>query len=168
MSRSFFLLPLAVAFVACTAAPVEDAESSDEALRKLDPNGDMRPIKPKKPPVKDPPSIACGLRNPTCSVTPSSEEIEWLSPEDEATRVALGCEPAFHYLNGGGAGFLGGILSRCPDTKAVRARFNLGYGSTYCDKCLAPAGTGKVYAVWSAFVGPNCPSGCNIVEPPLW
>ena len=168
MNRSVFALPLVLAVVACTAAPVEDAESSDDALKKLDANGELGPIKPKKPPVKDPPGLACGLKNPSCQVTPSSAEIDWLSPEDNAVRIELGCQPAFHYLSGANAGFLGGILSKCPDTKAVRARFNLGYGSDFCDKCIPPAGTGKVYVFWSAFVGPNCPSGCNMGEPPLW
>jgi len=171
---SLFLFALPLALVACSAAPADDgAESSDDALKKIDfggSSGELAPLKPPKTPrppktpVKDPVVPPA----PSCSYTPGSAEIDWLSPEDNAIRVALGCDAAFRYTNGAGAGFLGGIFSRCPDTAAVRAQFHGGFPATYGDACLAPAGSGKVYAMWSGFVGPNCPSGCNIGEAPLW
>jgi hypothetical protein len=161
---SFFMLPLVL--VSCTAAPADDVESTDDALKKQNLGEELAPPKPNKPPVKDPPGLACGLKNPSCTYTPGDAELNWLSPENDADRIAFGCDPAFRYTNGAGAGFLGGIFSRCPDTPAMRERFPTGYGSKYCDKCLPPPGHGKIYVMWLAFVGPNCPSGCQIGTPP--
>lgn len=77
----------------------------------------------------------------------------------------LGCGPVLRYFGGGGAGWLGGLGTYCPDDKAVRDAAGMGFVGPYCDGCLkVPAG--QIFVIWESFVGPNCPSGCPISPSP--
>ncbi len=75
----------------------------------------------------------------------------------------LGCAPAQHWFNGETSGLLGGILTACYDTPAVRAYFSPGQISALdgvCNACLPRLPASEVYVLIEAFVGPNCQSGC--------
>lgn len=114
-----------------------------------------------RPPSPRPQTRVCRYIDRGCSAS------SWqLSPEQQRTSDALCCGPAYHYFSGGNAGFLGGIVSLCPDTQATRDYFHLAYPSGFCNACLPPAPPGSVYAFWETFVGPNCPSGCRNATPP--
>jgi hypothetical protein len=150
---------LGLGLAACGSAPTpagEDDDSATSELRASDSaaqrpgGGTCSPPSPRKQ------RNACLSIDPGCTVSPSSS----LSPEDEATRVALCCAPPLYYLNGGNAWMLGGIVSLCPDTQAVRNRFALAHPEGFCDACLPPSPPGTRYVYWMAFVGPTCGSGC--------
>jgi hypothetical protein len=151
---------------ACGSAadPSESQEDTSQAL----PIGAVRPgvgdrvIGPTcTQPKPRPQTRVCRLVDTECSAS------SWqLGPERQKKSDELCCGPAYHYFSGANAGFLGGIVSLCPDTPATREYFHLAYPSGFCNACLPPAPPGTVYAFWETFVGPNCPSGCRNATPP--
>jgi hypothetical protein len=105
-----------------------------------------RPPRPPRPPV-------CPSPAPQCS----AEALGW-EPADQTFR-ALGCGDPLHYFNGHNQGILGGIVTLCPDTPAVRAQYGFAVDTT-CDACLH-ACPGYFYAFLEEFIGPGCTHGCG-------
>lgn len=80
-----------------------------------------------------------------------------------ATQQNLGCTQTWKYYSGAQAGFLGGNGAFCPDTPYVRWILNgkPAFHAGYCDNGInVPAG--QVFVFWTTWVGPGCPSGCEV------
>ena len=118
----------------------------------------VRPPPPPPPPPElafpPPNAIYCPTVEPRCSVANDGTRTPQL--------VALGCSDELHWFTGNSSGLLGGIVTLCPDTDAVRTQLS-SLGSPVvntCSACLPQAPPGEIYILLEAFVGPNCESGC--------
>jgi hypothetical protein len=142
---------------ACTSEIVSSAPAGEAVASAQQPLpvGTYEPPPPidKQPPPRPP-------RPPRCPSPPlhcSAEPLTW-EPTDQTFR-RLGCGDPLHYFNGRSEGILGGIVTLCPDTPAVRAQFGLPV-DIRCDACL-PASSGHIYVYLEAFIGPGCSHGCE-------
>jgi hypothetical protein len=146
LARTLLVIAAGWLIASCLQGPADDTESASQAIT-FDGNG---------PPP------------PTCDTTPSCS-LTFAGGYTTVLQSQLGCLQNLRYMSGANSGFLGGILSSCPDTPANRSALRAaGYRAFlpgYCNTCIGvPAG--RLYVFWTEFLGPGCPSSCTTSPTP--